>query len=134
MRQMILRDSLPMFLEKPLFGWGLGVFPTVYPQYRSFYTNEFVNQAHNDFLQILVELGVAGLLAFLALLWGVIHRAIAEIDVWQEDSFSNLSIASMLGLVGLLAHSFTDFNLQVPANALIFFAFCGIASRYRRDP
>jgi hypothetical protein len=40
----------------------------------------------------------------------------------------------MLGLVGLLAHSFTDFNLQIPANALIFFAFCGIASRDRQDP
>jgi len=109
------------------------VFPTVYPQFRSFYTDEFVNHAHNDFLQILIETGVIGFLSFAALLWGVLRKAVGELDIWQDDAFSNLSVGAMLGIVGLLVHSFTDFNLQIPANALLFFALCGIASRDRID-
>ena len=47
------KDSLRMFTHRPVWGWGLGTFPTVYPSYRSFYTNLFVNQAHNDYAQLL---------------------------------------------------------------------------------
>ena len=49
-----------MFLKRPVLGWGLGTFPVVYPQFRSFSTNFFVNQAHNDYLQLLVEMGLLG--------------------------------------------------------------------------
>src|SRR5579864_4114449 len=57
MRLQINRDGLRMFLNKPVLGWGLESFPVVYPQFRGFYTNFFVNQAHNDYLQLLVETG-----------------------------------------------------------------------------
>jgi len=133
MRLLIVQDGVSMVAEKPLAGWGLGAFPTVYPRFRSFYTDEFVNHAHNDFLQILIETGVIGLLSFATLLWGVVRKAVGELDIWQDDAFSNLSVGAMLGIVGLLVHSFTDFNLQIPANALLFFALCGIASRVRHE-
>ena len=45
----ITKDSLRMFSQRPIWGWGLGTFPTVYPSFRSFYTNLFVNEAHNDY-------------------------------------------------------------------------------------
>jgi hypothetical protein len=56
----ITKDSLKMFFQRPLLGWGLGTFPTVYPRYRSFYTNLFINEAHNDYAQLLVEMGLLG--------------------------------------------------------------------------
>ena len=59
-RLTIDRDCLHMLLRKPFLGWGLGTFPIVYPEFRSFYTTFFVNQAHNDYLQLLVETGLAG--------------------------------------------------------------------------
>ncbi len=49
-----------MFSHRPVWGWGLGTFPTVYPGYRSFYTNLFINEAHNDYAQLLVETGLLG--------------------------------------------------------------------------
>jgi O-antigen ligase/polysaccharide polymerase Wzy-like membrane protein len=49
-----------MLIKKPFLGWGIGTFPIVYPEFRSFYTNSFVNQAHNDDLQLLVETGLPG--------------------------------------------------------------------------
>src|ERR1017187_4722546 len=53
--------ALLIFLAKgPVWGWGLETYPTVYPSYRSFYTNLFINEAHNDYAQLLVETGLLG--------------------------------------------------------------------------
>ena len=68
-RPAILKDGLRMFRLKPIFGWGLGTFPTAYPAFRSFYTDLFVNAAHNDYLQALVETGAVG---FACVLWFVV--------------------------------------------------------------
>jgi O-antigen ligase len=43
LRLSIDRDCLRMLVKRPLLGWGLSAFPTVYPEFRSFYTNFFVN-------------------------------------------------------------------------------------------
>ncbi|MGB6025096.1 MAG: O-antigen ligase family protein, partial [Candidatus Sulfotelmatobacter sp.] len=40
----ITKGCLKMFSHRPVWGWGLGTFPTVYPSYRSFYTNLLVNE------------------------------------------------------------------------------------------
>lgn len=66
MRLSIDRDALSMFRRKPVLGWGLGAFPIVYPEFRSFYTNFFVNEAHNDYLQLLTETGIIG---FAVMIW-----------------------------------------------------------------
>ena len=67
-----------MFSHRPVLGWGLGTFPTVYPSYRSFYTNLFVNEAHNDYAQLLVE---TGLLGFGLMLWFLI----CFVPAWTAD-------------------------------------------------
>src|SRR5208283_275961 len=59
-RLTIDRDAFHMWRNKPLLGWGLRTFPVVYPEFRSFHTNFFVNEAHNDYLQLLVETGLLG--------------------------------------------------------------------------
>ncbi len=59
-RMKVNRDSLAMVRDKPLLGWGLGTFTTVYPQFRSFYDDAVVNTAHNDYMQVLVETGITG--------------------------------------------------------------------------
>src|SRR5437016_8259600 len=61
-RLTIDRDGLKMFAKKPVLGWGLGTFPVVYPQDGSFFTDKYVNQAHNDYVQLLAETGGLGVL------------------------------------------------------------------------
>ena len=56
----ITKNSLRMFAHRPVLVWGLGTFPTVYTRYRSFYTNLFINEAHNNYDQLLVEMGCSG--------------------------------------------------------------------------
>ncbi len=127
-RLTIDRDCLRMWREKPFLGWGLGTFPIVYPQFRSFYTTFFVNQAHNDYLQLLVETGLAGFAIALWFLVLTFRRAWAKLDNWTETVNGTLTVAALLSCIGILVHSFLDFNLQIPANAALFYVLCAIAA------
>jgi O-antigen ligase len=122
------KDSLRMFFHRPVWGWGLGTFPTVYPSYRSFYTNLFVNEAHNDYAQLLVE---TGLLGFGLMLWFLIclyRHGLPTSRRWEFKWDGAVSLAALLGCTGILLHSFVDFNLQIPANAALFYVLCGLAA------
>ncbi|HLX85526.1 MAG TPA: O-antigen ligase family protein [Terriglobales bacterium] len=127
-RMTIDRDCFRMFLKKPLLGWGLGTFPVVYPEFRSFYTTFFVNEAHNDYLQLLVETGLAGFSIAVWFMVVVIRRAKGKLNNWTETATGSVTVAALLGIMGILVHSFVDFNLQIPANAAVFFVLCAIAA------
>ena len=127
-RTSINRDGLKMFLKKPVLGWGLGTFPVVYPQFRSFYTNFFVNEAHNDYLQLLVEMGLLGFATMLWFLLTVYKRAIRKMTNWTGEISGAVTLACVLGLSGILVHSAVDFNLQIPANAALFYVLATLAA------
>lgn len=121
-------DSLKMFLHRPVLGWGLGTFPTVYPSYRSFYTNLFVNQAHNDYAQLLVEMGLLGFALMVWFLISLYQKGFPKSRRWEFSWDAALSLAALLGCTGILFHSFVDYNLQIPANAACFYALAALAS------
>jgi O-antigen ligase len=127
-RHNINRDGLKMFLQRPVLGWGLGAFPVVYPQFRTFYTNFFVNEAHNDYLQLLVEMGLLGFGTMLWFLITLYKQAIKKISHWTSDISGSVTLACVLGLSGILVHSAVDFNLQIPANAALFYVLCTVAA------
>jgi O-antigen ligase len=127
-RLTIDRDSLRMWKQKPILGWGLGTFPEVYPQFRTFYTSFFVNEAHNDYLQLLVETGVVGFAIALWFLVTTFRGARSKLPDWTENPNGVLTLAALVGCLGILVHSFLDFNLQIPANAMLFYTLCAIAA------
>ncbi len=126
------RDALHMFARRPILGWGMGVFPDVYPQFRSFHTNFFINEAHNDYLQLLVEMGGLGFATMLWFLWLLFRHAGRKLQHWPEDTNGAVGLAAMLGVTGILVHSLVDFNLQIPANAALFYVFCVVAAMESR--
>jgi len=128
LRMTIDRDCLRMFVKKPILGWGLGTFPIVYPEFRTFYTTFFVNEAHNDYLQLLVETGLAGFSIAIWFLVLLVRRATRKLENWTGTATGTLTVAALLGCVGILVHSFLDFNLQIPANAALFYVLCGMAA------
>lgn len=130
-RLAITRDTFSMLREKPLLGWGLGSFPVVYPQFRSFATEYFVNQAHNDYAQAWTEMGLLGfcvVLLFLALLFraGIRNALDTRRDL--------LAMAALVGCTGIAVHSLTDFNLHIPANAALFYVLAAAATVGARRP
>jgi len=127
-RLSIDRDALHMFRAKPVLGWGLGTFPVVYPRFRTFYTNFFVNEAHNDYLQLLAEMGLLGFATMIWFLVVLFRGALPKIGNWMSDVSGAVTLACTLGCCGILVHSLFDFNLQIPANAALFYVFCTIAA------
>ena len=127
-RLSIAKDGLRMFRHRPILGWGFGTFPIVYPQFRSFYTNFFVNEAHNDYVQLLAEMGVTGFAIMLWFLLGVFRHVRRKLSNWTTDTSGAAALACTLGIIGILFHSLVDFNLQIPANAALFYVFCSIAA------
>jgi O-antigen ligase len=128
MRLFITKDSIPIFLKKPVFGWGLGTFATIYPQYRSFYTTRFVNAAHNDYAQLLVETGLLGFALMLWFLFRLYRQGLPPSRRWDVKWDRALSLAALIGCTGILLHSFVDFNLQIPANAAVFYVLCALVA------
>jgi O-antigen ligase len=128
MRLSIDRDGIRMFANRPWLGWGLGTFPVVYPQFRSFYTNFFVNEAHNDYVQLLAEMGVLGFGTMIWYLMTLYRQARRKIGNWTTQVSGAATLACTLGVLGILVHSLVDFNLQIPANAVLFYVLCTIAA------
>ena len=55
------RDMLPMVPHFPVFGVGWNAFATAYPWYQTIWKTEWIGEAHNDYLQALLDGGVVGL-------------------------------------------------------------------------
>ena len=127
-RLTIDQDSLRMFAQKPVSGWGLGVFPDIYPQFSTLATNLRVGNAHNDYLQLLVEMGTLGLGTALWFLLTLFRPGLRKLKSWPPDTNSAVTLAAMLGVTGILVHSFVDFNLQIPGNAALFYVLCTLCA------
>jgi O-antigen ligase len=127
-RLTIDRDALHMFLRRPLLGWGLGSFAEVYPQFRSFYSDFRIDEAHNDYLQFLVEMGLPGLLIMIWFVAALYRNALRKFEDWPSNINGSVTLAALLAVTGILVHSFVDFNLQIPANAALFYSLCVIAA------
>ncbi len=127
-RLTIDRDALRMFLRRPTLGWGLGSFAEVYPQFRSFYTDFRIDEAHNDYLQFLVEMGLPGLLIMIWFVTALYRNALRKLEDWPSNINGSVALAALLAVTGILVHSFVDFNLQIPANAALFYALAVIAA------
>lgn len=131
-RALIAADTLGMVRDFPLLGVGVGNFSSVFPSYRA-RTVRFsmdVEHAHNDYLEWLAEVGgPATALACGLLLWlGVrVIRALRHAGDVTSDAMVRWGSAT--GALALLLHSWTDFNLHVPANALVFSVLLGALLR-----
>ncbi len=131
LRLTIAADAVRMFSQRPVLGWGLGTFAEVYPQFQSVFPDATIDQAHNDYLQLLVEMGSVG---FAIILWFIVsmyRHAIAKIRGWDHDLNGSVALAALLGCTGILVHSFVDFNLQIPSNAALFYVLATVAAMPR---
>lgn len=127
-RVMIVKDSVAMIKERPSLGWGYRMFPVTYPEFRTFYTNFYVNEAHNEYVQVLVEMGIVGFGVVMWFIWISLRRGLRNISQWHSGRTAGLRLAAVTACAGILVHSFSDFNLQIPGNAALFFVMCVIAA------
>lgn len=135
-RTAVWRDTLKLIAERPLAGAGFGSFGDVYPRVQTAHLAFAVDHAHNDYLQLAAELGVPAA-ALLVASWVFLTARGARAALARSATTSERveSAGAVGGAAALLAHSFLDFNLQLPANALVFAVLLGmLAARRGGEP
>jgi O-Antigen ligase len=120
-------DVLPMTRAFPLFGCGFNAFGTAYPAQQTLLKGHWVGQAHNEYLQALVDTGVIGASLLVALL------ALALRAAWRGAPCSALDAGILGSLLALAAHNAVDFNWQIPANAATYVGLAALALRRERQ-
>ncbi len=104
----------------PLVGTGLGSFSTVYPAYATTRTYALLGHAHNDYFEYMSELGIVGILF---LLGGVVFIVWKTFLTWykrRDAEVKGMALGGMISIFIIGIHSFTDFNLHIPANMMLF--------------
>ena len=127
-RAAIRQGTWRLFLDHPLLGTGLGTFQAVFPPYDSVYDGKIVNHAHNDYLEVLAETGMVGGLCGLWFLCVVLLQSLKRMAELGESFGSALNLAGLVACSGILVHSLVDFNLHIPANALLFIVSAHLAT------
>ncbi len=117
-------------------GSGLGSFAGVYPRFQpAGMGSDFVEHAHSDYVQFLMEAGVlAVLLAGVALALALAQarrlarRLSSDHGLRSEEQ---TMLAAGLGLLALLLHAWVDFNMRIPALAMLGAFLFGVFMRQR---
>jgi len=117
-RSRIWRESAPLVRDAPVLGSGLGSYESVFTKYKIVAPMYRADFAHNDYLQILIELGLVGLLPALALGLVALGGALRSATATPGEPERYLGIGCSGALFALMLHSLADFNLYIPVNAL----------------
>jgi O-antigen ligase len=118
-RTLAWKGVIQMIANKPLLGAGPGTFSAAFTRYQPAGLSRHFTKAHNDYLHFTAEVGV---LLIPIIIWMLI--AFFRVGFYKLRSPSRLirgvTLGAMSGVTAILFHSLIDFNLHIPANALIF--------------
>jgi len=129
-REAAARDTLHLFKDHWLTGTGLGSFQTAFTPYLTFASDFVWEHAHNDYLELTAETGIAGSLLALAALVIFLGAVFRRIRAWPGSTDQWIRLGAAVGCMGILVHSLGDFNLHIPANAAWFAMLAGLATAF----
>ena len=127
-RTFVWRDAIAMLQNHPWVGTGLGSFEWAFPSYQSGSLLMGWSHAHNDYLELAVELGIPGLVMLLVSfgsLW---------LHCWNrrppfDSALFPLFWGCLISTISFAVHGLTDFNFSIPANVLIFIILFAVTLR-----
>jgi O-antigen ligase len=133
-RVSMYRDTWQIFVHHPWLGTGLGTLRVVYPRYASYYYHGLmVDHAHNDYLELLADMGVVGGLCGLSFIALLFWRGLTGVRSPDGNARLPVRAGSITACAGLLLHSLVDFNLHIPSNALLFLLLASVATSEVRE-
>jgi O-antigen ligase len=89
--------------------------------------------AHNDYLQLLAELGIVGFALMAALAFSVVRMAVKKAVKSAEPGAQYFAVARAGTPSEILVHSLADFNLYIPANAMLLAWIGGMTAGLRKS-
>jgi len=130
-RTLIYRTTSSAIAENLPFGSGSGSFARIYALHErpDEFQGAYVNHAHNDYLEVALELGVPGVILLALFLWWWGARALT---IWRSRANSAFARAATIASATILAHSLIDFPVRNAAIAGVFAASVGFMAEPRR--
>ena len=126
-------DTLKLIRIHPWTGSGLGTFAIAFTPVQSHELNYSVDHAHNDYLEFAAELGIPAAVFLFAGFFLLAARTLRSSRVVRSSRTRALALGTFAGASALLVHGFADFNLQIPANALVFSVLLGMGYAMSMD-
>lgn len=127
-------NSIPMFKDNFLWGVGLGNWTVHYATYQArvepdlnLMDNQYHTNAHNDYLEILCELGVIGFALFI---WVIVSffRVAGRLLFSRNEEYFLPALALVASVVGIGSISLVSFPLKQPVPILLIFVYMAVLS------
>jgi O-antigen ligase len=108
----IIKNNLP-------FGAGFGAFGVAYTPYDVLNGSGRVEQAHNDYLQVLADAGIVGLIIGTFFVYQLFRTGLQNVQT--SNSFRRgVAVGALAGCFAVLVHSLFDFVLHITAVTMLF--------------
>jgi O-antigen ligase/Tfp pilus assembly protein PilF len=140
-RYLLWRPALKLWEQNRLTGVGPGHFDYCFRSVRPQEIQLRPDRVHNDFLNTLVDWGVIGLslvgialgLLFLGIRksWHHVGGTAPDLGNRRSNRFAFV-LGGSFGLLALFLHSVVDFNMQIPANAILAVSLMALVSSHLR--
>ncbi|MWV46679.1 polymerase [Paenibacillus sp. HJL G12] len=126
------KDGMKVVGDYPVLGAGGGAWAALYEKYQN---NPYTSrQAHNFFVQYLLEVGIVGFVIFMAFILFIFYKYIRGYIKTDEDGKNSHFLYLILAL-SLLLHSILDFNMSyVFIGILVFIGLGGMAAAMESQP
>ncbi len=129
-RKIIWSGAFMLFADSPLIGHGPGSFQILFPEYRNpsysiLGVSHNTLHAHCEYLEILADIGILGLILWGAAAWGMTAR-LKKADLFRAGAFA--------GMVAMLAEAVVSVHLRWPPTAWLFAILAMIFLSGKSDP
>ncbi|WP_339220238.1 O-antigen ligase family protein [Paenibacillus sp. FSL W7-1332] len=126
------KDAMKVLSDYPIIGAGGGAWASLYEQYQN---NPYTSrQAHNFFLQYLIEVGIVGFVIFMSFILYIFYKYIRGYIKGNEDE-RNSHFLYLIIVLSILIHSILDFNMSyVFMGILVFLGLGGMAAVMDNKP
>jgi hypothetical protein len=124
-RKQLWKETIPLIADYPAAGCGLGAYESCFMPYKSVAPDRTADYAHNDYLQVMAELGLPAFACLLTVVMMAYWSALLGAGPGRSSRF--LAMACVGSLTAILLHSLVDFNMYIPANGMLAAWVAGMA-------
>ena len=125
-RTFMVGATLKMIQDHPWIGTGPNTWQWVYLKYRQPEDQTHPDYAHNDILNVASDYGAVGFILVLVALSAFFWHGLVLVRSNGSSETRSWAIGSMIAGTAILVHSWVDFNMHVPANALLLVTLMGV--------
>jgi len=138
-RLLILETTMEMIKNKPILGLGIGAFSYHYLDYQAAYLvkhPEYIKfsgkaaEAHNEYLHLAAEIGIAGLFSFLTIIYIFYYLIYQYLEKEKNKNYKIIIFGLLAGVTCFLIHCLFTFPFHVPVLGTTFFILLGLTIAY----